>query len=137
MLKSWKIFFSEEKKFVKENENILECSEIFVLQNETFKTYLFNTHVSKPPRYYGIRYYGIYEKVSPPSLSSTIRPSNRSISLLPTIGKRSFITRNRLSMGAPKVSSKTGNLELKLDITYYPEVHERQWNPLVNGCKIM
>jgi len=36
--------------------------------------------------------------------------------------KRSFITRNRLSMGASKVSSKTSNLELKLDITYYPEV---------------
>jgi hypothetical protein len=28
-------------------------------------------------------------------------------------------------MGASKVSSKTGNLELKLDITYYPEVQER------------
>jgi hypothetical protein len=40
-------------------------------------------------------------------------------------------------MGASKVSSKTGNFELKLDITCYPEVQERQRNPLVNGCKIM
>jgi hypothetical protein len=40
-------------------------------------------------------------------------------------------------MGASRVSSKTSNLELKLEITYYPEVQERQWNPLVNGCKIM
>jgi len=122
---------------VKENENLLECPQIFVLQNGTFKIYLFTKHVSKPPRYYGIRYNGIYEKVSPPPLSPTICPSNRGISLLPTIGKRSFITRNRLSMGAPKVSSKTGNLELKLDITYCPEVQERQWNPLVNGYKII
>jgi len=117
---------------VKENENLLECPQIFVLQNGTFKIDLFNNHVSKLPRYYGT-----YEKVSPPPLSPTICPSNRGISLLPTIGKRSFITRNRLSMGAPKVSSKTGNLELKLDITYYPEVQERQWNHFVNGCKIM
>ncbi len=107
---------------MKENENLLECPQIFVLQNGTFKIYLFNKHVSKPPRYYGIRYYGMYEKVSPPPLSPMICPSNRGISLLPTIGKRSFITRNRLGMGAPKVFSKTGNLELKLDITYYPEV---------------
>ncbi len=64
MLSSSKIFFSKRHFFVKENENLLECSEIFVLQNGTFKIYLYNKHVSKPPMYYGIRYYGIYEKVS-------------------------------------------------------------------------
>jgi hypothetical protein len=64
MLKSSKIFVSQRNFFVKENENLLECSEIFVLPNGTFKIYLFSKHVSKPPRYYGIRYYGIYEKVS-------------------------------------------------------------------------
>jgi len=65
---------------VKENENLLECPQIFVLQNGTFKIYLFNKHVSKPPRHDGI-----YEKVSPPPLSPTICPSNRGISLLPTM----------------------------------------------------
>jgi len=120
---------------VKENENLLECPQIFVLQNGTFKIYLSNNMCQSRQ---GTMVSGtIYEKVSPPPLSPMICPSNRGISLLPTIGKRSFITRNRLSMGAPKVSSKTGNLELKLDITYYPEVQEQQWNPFVNGCKIM
>jgi hypothetical protein len=60
MLKSSKIFFTKRIVFVKENENLLECSEIFVWQNGTFKIYLFNKHVSKLPRYYGI-----YENVSP------------------------------------------------------------------------
>ncbi len=76
-----------------------------------------------PSLWYQVLWY-LWKGFSPP-LSPTICPWNRGILLLPTIGNRSFIPRNRLSMGASKVSSKTGNLELKLDITYYPEVQER------------
>jgi len=55
-----KNIFLKENFFVNENKNLFECSEIFVLQNGTFKIYLFNKHVSKLPRYYGI-----YENISP------------------------------------------------------------------------